>query len=246
MRREIIAGNWKMNHTPSEAVEFLKQLHFRPKEKQRVILCPSFVCLPGMMEHLPVGVELSAQNLHQKESGAYTGEVSAAMLKDLGVTMSLIGHSERRMYFGEGDELIARKISQALKHGLEVILCIGEQLDEREEGRQEDVVRSQLLGALGALSVDEMKHVHLAYEPVWAIGTGKTASSEDAQAMNAFIRGEVQALFDRTTAENTSILYGGSVKPENIRELMAMEDIDGALVGGASLKPASFMALLEY
>lgn len=246
MRKEIIAGNWKMNHTPTEALNFLKELSVEKKENQRVILCPSFVCLPGMLDHLPEGVELSAQNIHQEASGAYTGEVSAAMVKDLGVTMTLIGHSERRMYYGEDDEVIAKKIKEALTHELEVILCVGEHLEEREAGKEEEVVASQLRGALGAVSKEEMKKIHLAYEPVWAIGTGKTASSEDAQKMNAFVRSELKELYGEETAQSTSILYGGSVKPENVAELMAMEDIDGALVGGASLKPASFMALLEY
>lgn len=246
MRKEIIAGNWKMNHTPTEALNFLKELSVEKKENQRVILCPSFVCLPGMLDHLPEGVELSAQNIHQEASGAYTGEVSAAMVKDLGVTMTLIGHSERRMYYGEDDEVIAKKIKEALTHELEVILCVGEHLEEREAGKEEEVVASQLRGALGAVSKEEMKKIYLAYEPVWAIGTGKTASSEDAQKMNAFVRSELKELYGEETAQSTSILYGGSVKPENVAELMAMEDIDGALVGGASLKPASFMALLEY
>ncbi|HZK10178.1 MAG TPA: triose-phosphate isomerase [Clostridia bacterium] len=246
MRKEILAGNWKMNHGPKEALAFLKDFFVKPGENQRVILCPPYISLESMKRELPEKIELAAQNIHEEDKGAFTGEVSAPMIKELGVGITLLGHSERRNYYKESDELVRQKLKKALEHNLEVILCVGEQLEHRESGRAEQVVKKQVLSALKGLKKEDMESVHIAYEPVWAIGTGKTASSQDAQEMNAYIRSLIVELFNDKIAQETSILYGGSVKPENIKELMAMEDIDGALVGGASLDPISFAKLLDY
>lgn len=246
MRKHIIAGNWKMNHGPREALDFLEGLSFNPREDQRVILCPPFVSLPFMLEKLPAGIELAAQNIHQEEKGAYTGEIAASMIREMGVSMTLVGHSERRADFHESHEIVEKKVRRALTHGLEVILCVGEQLHEKEAGEAKNVVAKQLLSALESLEPEAMKSIHVAYEPVWAIGTGKTASAEDAQEMNHFIRRLLTQRFGEELAQKVSLLYGGSVHPGNIKELMAMEDIDGALVGGASLDPESFAKLLEY
>lgn len=246
MRKQILAGNWKMNHGPRESKAFLDSFHVQPKKEQRIILCPPYASLAGMVEILPKGVELAAQNIHQEEAGAFTGEVSASMIKELGVGITLVGHSERRALYNESDEIVAQKLRKALEHGLEVILCLGEQLEDRQAGKAQETVKKQLLAALSGLETEDMAAIHLAYEPVWAIGTGKTASSQDAQEMNHYIRSLIAELFDSQVAQRTSILYGGSVKVENIKELMAMDDIDGALVGGASLDPKNFAKLLDY
>ena len=246
MRKQILAGNWKMNHGPSEALAFLHSFKFEPKNNQRIVLCPPYVSLQSMQKELPKGVELASQNIHQEEQGAFTGEIAASMIKEIGVGITLVGHSERRSYYNETDQIVAQKVIKALEHGLEVILCVGEQLQQREAGKAPEVVKEQILAALKGLTRENMEDIHIAYEPVWAIGTGKTASSEDAQEMNQYIRRQIEELFGFEVAQQTSILYGGSVNPKNIKQLMAMEDIDGALVGGASLNPLSFAELLEY
>lgn len=247
MRRQMIAGNWKMNKTLAEAKEFLEALkELEPKQPARVVLCAPYLTLPMLAEDSIPPVEICAQNVHFADSGAYTGEVSIDMLKDIGVHLSIIGHSERREYFNETDDSLNKKVQAALEKELEVILCCGEVLAEREASQQNDVVAKQLRTDLAGVSPDKMYLVNIAYEPVWAIGTGKTASAEDAQAMCRYIRSLLAEMFGQEIAEETTILYGGSVKPDNIQELMQQTDIDGALVGGASLKPDSFLALLDY
>lgn len=247
MRRSMIAGNWKMNKTISEARDFLSALtSLEPKQSVRVVLCAPYLSLPMLAEESLPPVEICAQNIHFADSGAFTGEVSIDMLKDIGVHLSIIGHSERREYFNETDEALNKKVLAATAKDMEVILCCGELLTDREAGRQEAVVEAQLRQDLATVAADRMYLVNIAYEPVWAIGTGKTASAQDAQDMCRFIRNLLADIFSQEIADETTILYGGSVNPDNMATLMAMEDIDGALVGGASLQPASFLALLNY
>lgn len=247
MRRLMIAGNWKMNKTVAESLEFLAALNqLEPKQPARVVLCAPSLSLPALAEEAVPPVEICAQNVHFAESGAYTGEVSVGMLKAIDVHLSLIGHSERRVYFNETDEMLNQKVKAAIAGELEVILCCGEELAQREAGSHFEVVTAQLEADLAEVSADDMYLVNIAYEPVWAIGTGKTASAEDAQAMCAHIRKYLAERFNPQVAEETSILYGGSVNPGNVVELMKMPDIDGALVGGASLKPESFLELLDF
>ncbi len=191
-------------------------------------------------------IRIGAQNMSDSESGAHTGEISVLMLKDLGLDAVILGHSERRMIYGEKDAFINRKVKLALAHDLEVILCVGETLEEREAGKVEEVVKTQLVGGLEGLSKEDMKQVVIAYEPVWAIGTGKTATPEDADNVHAYIRAEIEKLFDKEAADDVIIQYGGSVKPGNVKELMAKENIDGALVGGASLKSELFIPIVTY
>lgn len=244
MRKTIIAGNWKMFKTTDEALDFLQKLGELPVEQERrIILCAPYLSLQSLKEAAQAPVEICAQNVHQEKEGAYTGEISARMLKSIGIHQTLIGHSERRAYFGEGDEIVASKVAQALKEEMQVILCVGEQLEERESGEEEAVVSRQTRIALEGVTKEQLERVTIAYEPVWAIGTGKTASSADAQAMGAFLRSVLTELYDEETADACSLLYGGSVKPENIEELLAQPDVDGVLVGGASLEPQSFRTL---
>jgi triosephosphate isomerase len=246
MRKIIVAGNWKMYKTPDEAIEFVENIQgVEAKEHVRVIVCAPYLALPAMMEHVVKPLEISAQNVHQAEEGAFTGEISANMLKGIGVGITLVGHSERRQYFAETDDIVSQKVSRALSEGLEVILCVGESLVSREEGKEKDVVSTQLHAALSGVSSEDMKQLIVAYEPVWAIGTGRTASSKDAQDMAEHIRVELNKLYGREVAEATSLLYGGSVKPDNISELLLQPDVDGVLVGGASLDPESFRQLIE-
>lgn len=246
MRKIIVAGNWKMYKTPDEALEFVENIRgVEVKEHVRVIVCAPYLVLPAMMQHVVRPLEISAQNVHQAEEGAFTGEISANMLKGIGVGITLVGHSERRQYFAETDDIVSQKVSRALLEGLEVILCVGESLASREEGKEKDVVSTQLYAALSGVSSEDMKQLIVAYEPVWAIGTGRTASSQDAQDMAEHIRVELNKLYGREVAEATSLLYGGSVKPDNISELLLQPDVDGVLVGGASLDPESFRQLIE-
>jgi triosephosphate isomerase (TIM) len=212
-----------------------------------IVLGPPFTSLPAVAETIRgSNIGLSAQNLHWEDKGAFTGEVSAEMLLDLGCRYVIIGHSERRQYFGETDETVNRKAKQALRKGLLPILCVGETLAEREAGKLNDIISRQVTGGLKDISADDMKKVVIAYEPVWAIGTGKTATPEQANEVHALIRQKVKSLYSADIAEGLRIQYGGSVTPENISTLMAMPDIDGALVGGASLKPESFAALVKF
>ncbi|WP_077613923.1 triose-phosphate isomerase [Caenibacillus caldisaponilyticus] len=248
MPKPIIAANWKMNKTLGEAVQFMEAIKesLPPVEQVDAVICAPHLFLERLTkaaEGLPV--EIGAQNMYFEESGAFTGEVSPVMLKDLGVAYVIVGHSERRTIFGETDEWVNKKVRAALAHGLKPILCVGETLEERESGRTNDVVKTQVTLALKDVTAEEAKNVVIAYEPVWAIGTGKTASSQDANSVARFIRETVRDLYDPATADAVRIQYGGSVKPDNIKELLAESDIDGALVGGASLDPASFLKLLE-
>ncbi|MBB5173462.1 triose-phosphate isomerase [Texcoconibacillus texcoconensis] len=248
MRKPIIAGNWKMNKTKSEAVSFVSEVKSRipSGEKVESVVCAPPIFLDALVAEAE-GTELyiGAQNMHFEESGAFTGEVSPVALKDIGVNYTIIGHSERRDMFAETDESVNHKTHAAFKHGLTPIVCVGETLEEREANKTEDVVRGQVEKALAELTEDQVKQTVIAYEPIWAIGTGKTASSEDANETCAVIRKVVAESFSQDVADAVRIQYGGSVKPANIKELLSQSDIDGALVGGASLDEESYLQLVE-
>lgn len=248
MRNYLIAGNWKMNKTPSEAVKLAKEILPLVKDSDyRVMVAPSFVCLPGVAEVAKgSNVIVAAQNMAGSEEGAFTGETSVMMLKDLGVEAVLLGHSERRHIYGETNEQINEKVKLALQHGMIPVLCIGELLEEREAGKAEAVCFEQLEKGLAGVSEKELDNVVIAYEPVWAIGTGKTATPDDADAIHASCRKKVAEMYSAAAAEKMVIQYGGSMKPENIKDLMAMENIDGGLIGGASLKADSFASLANF
>lgn len=247
MRRKVIAGNWKMNKVQTEAHEFIDNVvHLEKNEQVTAIVCAPFPYLTDLVNKTKgTALEVGAQTMHFEESGAYTGEVSPVMLKDIGVTYVIIGHSERREYFAETDEIVQKKTKAALQHGLTPIVCVGETLKQREAGEAKAHVEVQVKKALDDLTNDQIANVMIAYEPIWAIGTGKTASSEDANEMCAHIRQVVKEVSSAEVSERVIIQYGGSVKPENIDELLAQSDIDGALVGGASLKADSFLQLVE-
>ncbi len=247
-REYLMAGNWKMNKTPSEAVKLAKAVVAMPKgDGTRKMISPSFVCIPAVAEVVKgTDVTLAAQNMASVESGAHTGETSVLMLKELGVNSVILGHSERRHVYGEVDALINDKVKLALSHNLEVVLCVGETLEEREAGKVNDVCFGQLEGGLADVPADEMKNIVIAYEPVWAIGTGKTATPADAQAVHKACRSKIATLYSPTVADSVVIQYGGSVKPDNVTELMAQIDIDGALVGGASLDADSFANIVSF
>ena len=245
-RRKFIAGNWKMNKTMAEAEELMTALlkHRGTMSGIDVAVCPAFTVLQKVVD-LAAGspIKVGAQNVHWELSGAFTGEVSVPMLKELPVDYAIIGHSERRQYFGETDATVNKRLNAALDGGLLPIVCIGETLDQREADETRAVVERQLRDGLAGLSSDSMQRVTLAYEPVWAIGTGRTATPDQAQEVHAFIRSLLRDLFG-DVAEDVRIQYGGSVKPGNAAELMGQPDIDGALVGGASLKAADFAAII--
>ena len=249
MRKKVIAGNWKMNNDLSESQNLISKLTSGlsgKKLKCDVIICPPFTSLSeanSLIKNTPV--KLGAQNMYFKESGAYTGEISAQMLKSVGCEYVILGHSERRTIFKETDGSINEKIKAAFKAGLKPIFCIGETLEEREAGKEKNVLQTQLSGGLNEISIDQMKNMIIAYEPVWAIGTGKTASPEQAEEMHDFIRKYIKNDFTPEVAENIVIQYGGSVKPDNALELLSQKDIDGALVGGACLKADSFISIIE-
>lgn len=246
MRTPVIAGNWKLFKKSAEALQLVTGIIplVQGKSGVEVVVAPVFTVLDRVGRAIAgSGIKLSAQDCYWEEEGAFTGEVSPGMLLDAGCSHVIIGHSERRQYFGETDETVNRKIKAALAAGLTVIFCIGETLAEREAGATFDVLRSQVSGGLAG--VTDLQRVIVAYEPVWAIGTGKTATDSQAQDAHAFIRGELTALYGDAVAAATRILYGGSVKPENIAGLISQPDIDGALVGGASLKADSFAALVQ-
>jgi triosephosphate isomerase len=248
MRVPIIAGNWKMFKTAPEAADLVNGLkkELSGMSAVDVVLCPPFVHLQKAVELLNgTNIAVGGQNLFWEESGAFTGEVAGPMLVSLGVKYVIIGHSERRQYFGETNETVNKRTKTALKVGLRPIVCVGESLAEREAGKTFDVIKDHVTGSLAGLTKEDMLKLTLAYEPVWAIGTGKTATSAQAQEVHAFIRGLLQKMFDKATADSTRIQYGGSVKPENTAELMGQADIDGALVGGASLKVDSFVAIVK-
>lgn len=248
MRDNIAAGNWKMNTTIAEGTHLASGLkESNPKSSDKIILCVPFTHLSSVGTVLKGQslISLAAQNLSSEESGAFTGEISAKMLADTGAQYVLVGHSERRTIFNEDSEVLTKKINQALSHGLKVIYCIGEPLEIREANSQNGHIKAQLENDLFHLTVDQMKNVVVAYEPIWAIGTGKTASPDQAQDMHAFIRSTLEGKYGADTANSTSILYGGSVKPGNAKEIFAKPDVDGGLVGGASLKTDSFNAICE-
>lgn len=249
MVRPLIAANWKMNMTTGEAVAFARRLarEFARLEDRDVVIAPPYTSLYPVAEIVKESpIHLAAQNLHWEQAGAFTGEISAAMLSDIGCTHVLVGHSERRTLFGESDETVNRKAQSALAAGLKPIVCIGETLDERESGRTFDILAKQIKEGLNNISPDDIQGVTLAYEPVWAIGTGKTATTEQAEEAHRFIRGEVSSIFGEEAASEKAILYGGSVKPDNIAALMDQPDINGALVGGASLDFESFAEIIRY
>ena len=248
MRKLILAGNWKMNKTSLEAIELANALNRELGDITEVdiVVCPPFPALFEVKEVLTdSNLKVGAQNLHWESSGAFTGEVSAPMLKAAGAVYVIIGHSERRQYFGETNESVNKKLKAALKNGLLPIVCVGENLSEREADQTFGIVQKHCEGSLAGLSHEEMLKVTLAYEPVWAIGTGKTATPAQAQEVQQFIRGLLQKMFSVEIAEQIRIQYGGSVTPENISELIAQADIDGALVGGASLKAESFIKIVK-
>ncbi len=248
MRKTIIAGNWKMNHTGADARKTIEGLvSLVPQDvKPEVVIAPVFPYLLLAVE-LTNGtpVHVAAQNMHWKDSGAYTGEVSPAMLADIGVTHVIIGHSERRTYFNETDETVNAKVKAALAHGLTPIVCCGETLEQREAGIMQPWIEEQIEKALAGIESGDMEKVVIAYEPIWAIGTGKTATAEQAEEVCAIIRRKIAALYSADTADGVSILYGGSVKGGNIAELTGSPDIDGGLVGGASLKVDDFMDIIS-
>ncbi len=249
MRKPIIAGNWKMNKTPDEAKRLVEGLIplVRGAQDVDVVVCPPFVCIPAAAEALKgSNIRLGAQNMHFEASGAYTGEVSAEMLTSLGVEYVILGHSERRQYFGETDEGVNKKAKAALAAGLTPIICVGETLEERENGITAEVVCKQTKLALLGISAEQTAGVVIAYEPIWAIGTGKTATSEDANETIGTIRGAVAEVFGDDTAFRVRIQYGGSMKPGNAKELMAMPEIDGGLIGGAALKAEDFAGIVNY
>lgn len=248
MRKPIIAGNWKMYKTIQEAAQFVESVR---EQIPSVFEVDTVICAPAL--YLPTLIDIAgdtdlaigAQNMHYENEGAYTGEISPSQLSSINVDYVILGHSERRQYFNETDEAVNKKVRAALYNGIVPIICCGETLEERESNQTEQKVRGQIKAALNGFSADEVQHTVIAYEPIWAIGTGKTATADDANQVCGVIRKEIEELFGQECAENIRIQYGGSVKPENIGELLSKEHIDGALVGGASLQEDSFLALVR-
>lgn len=247
MRKKIIAGNWKMNKTPSETIDLIREIKEKnPSADCDIVVCTPFVCLPNAVETAKgSNIKVGAQNLYFEEKGAYTGEVSADMLKDLGVEYVIIGHSERRQYFNETDVTVNKKVKKALEKDLLPILCVGETLTDREQGVTEDVIRRQTKIAFLDVSKEDAKKVIIAYEPVWAIGTGKTATPEQANEVCAVIRACIESLYDKETADVLRIQYGGSMNAGNAKELLSKPDIDGGLIGGAALKSEDFTTIIK-
>lgn len=248
MRKAVIAGNWKMNYSPADAVKVINELKPLVKDATcEVIICPTFVCLDAALKAAAgSNVKIAAQNMHFEESGAFTGEVSPKMLQDMGIEYVVLGHSERRQYFNETDEALNKKVKAAFAHNLIPILCCGETLEQRESGVTDTFIASQIKADLDGLSKDLAEKVIIAYEPIWAIGTGKTATKEQANETIAAIRKVVLEMFGKEVADKVRIQYGGSVKPNTIKDQMAMSDIDGALVGGASLKAEDFSQIVNF
>ena len=250
VRKVIIAGNWKMFTDLDEAAQLVKGLkaNYENKNDVDVVICPPFISLASVRELIKTSSDilLGAQNIYPEEKGAFTGEISPMMLKSVGCQYVIVGHSERREYFKESNAFLNKKVKVALDYQLTPIYCVGETLTERESNKTFAVIKTQLIEGLASFNADQLKKIVIAYEPVWAIGTGKTASPEQAEAVHAFIRTELASISNEKTAETISILYGGSVKPENVTELMGKENIDGALVGGASLKADSFLGIINY
>ena len=248
MRRKVIAGNWKMNMLPNEAISFIEELTPLVKDtKNEVILCVPYTDLfYALLNVQGTNIKIGAQNMHFEEKGAYTGEVSAKMLKSINVEYVIIGHSERRQYFNETDETVNKKIKAAFTNGLKPIVCVGETLEQRENGTTIDVITKQTELALDGLTEEQVENTIIAYEPIWAIETGKTATSEDAQNSIKAIRDKICQIYGQNTANGVIIQYGGSVKSSNAKELFEMSDIDGGLVGGASLKADEFSKIVNY
>ena len=249
MRKKIVAGNWKMNKTLQEGIELAKEVNSKVKAANakdvKVIIGTPFIHLAEVSKMVdPAVIAVSAQNCATEVSGAYTGEVSAAMVASTGSRYVILGHSERRSYYGETDEILVKKVQRALENNLDVIFCVGEVLAEREAGKHFEVVKSQLVNGLFNLSADQFAHIVVAYEPVWAIGTGKTATPEVAEETQAGIRAKLAALYSKEVAENIRIQYGGSMKADNAEALVSKKDIDGGLIGGAALKAGSFAELI--
>jgi len=248
-RKPLIAGNWKMHLTISEAVALAKEVAKSSQglEDREVMIAPASTSLAAVAKAVRDSpVIVAGQNVAWKQQGAYTGEISPLMLKDAGAEMAIIGHSERRHIFGEDNAMINQRMIGALKYGITPILCVGETLDEREDGLTWDVLKTQLREGLETIAAAQANRIVIAYEPVWAIGTGKTASKEQAQEAHLFIRGVLEGIYEKKLAELMRILYGGSVKPENVDDLMKMPDVDGALVGGAALQSASFDRIINF
>jgi triosephosphate isomerase len=248
MRRKIVAGNWKMNKNAEETEDLLNDLIDKlPNDiEAQVIVAPTFINLASAVDHLEyTNIQVASQNLSQFESGAYTGEISADMLKSIGVNIVIIGHSERRAYFHETDFILADKVTTALSHNMTIIFCFGEELKDRQNNQHFNVVENQLRDGLFHIKDKDWEQIVLAYEPVWAIGTGETASPEQAQEMHRFIRETVRHHYGSNVAEDVSILYGGSVKPENAKEIFSKPDVDGGLIGGAALKASDFAAIFS-
>ena len=248
MRRKVIAGNWKMNMLPGEAIEFINELTPLVKDTENeVILCVPYTDLfYALLTAQNTNIKIGAQNMHFEESGAYTGEVSGKMLKSINVEYVIIGHSERRQYFAETDETVNKKVKAAFKYGLKPIVCVGETLEEREAGKTVDIITKQTELALEGLTNEQVENTIIAYEPIWAIGTGKTATSEDANNSIKEIRNKIEEIYGQETASRVIIQYGGSVKSSNAKELFEMSDIDGGLVGGASLKAEEFSKIVNF
>jgi triosephosphate isomerase len=249
MRKKIIAANWKMNMTQGESARFVESFlrDIGEINDVEVVIIPPFTAIPKVTEALgkAPNIKLGAQNMYWEKSGAFTGEISAPLLRDLFVHYVVLGHSERRTLFGETDEMVNRKVRAAHEGKLRPIVCVGETLDQRDKGKVKEILSLQLRGSLAGISPKELQETVIAYEPVWAIGTGRNATPQQAQEAHAFIRQTLREMTDETTAERVRIQYGGSVKPENARELMSQADIDGALVGGASLDPRSFAQIVK-
>ncbi|MDN3676585.1 triose-phosphate isomerase [Flavobacterium paronense] len=248
MRQKIVAGNWKMHKNAEETEDLLNELIAKlPNDVEaQVIVAPTFINLASAVDHLEfTNIAVAAQNMSQFESGAYTGEISADMLKSVGVNIVILGHSERRAYFHETDFILADKVTTALSHNMTVIFCFGEELKDRQNNQHFNVVENQLRDGLFHIKDKDWEQIVLAYEPVWAIGTGETASPEQAQEMHKFIRETVRQRFGSNIAEDVSILYGGSVKPENAKEIFTKPDVDGGLIGGAALKASDFAAIVS-
>ena len=248
MRRKVIAGNWKMNMLPNEAIKFIEELTPLVKDtKNEVILCVPYTDLfYALLTAQNTNIKIGAQNMHFEESGAFTGEVSGKMLKSINVEYVIIGHSERRQYFNETDETVNKKIKSAFKFGLKPIVCVGETLEQREEGKTVDIITNQTKLALEGLTNEQIENTIIAYEPIWAIGTGKTATKEDANDSIKAIRNKISTIYGQNVADRVIIQYGGSVKSTNAKELFTMSDIDGGLVGGASLKADEFSKIVNF
>ena len=248
MRKKVIAGNWKMNMLPNEAIKFIEDLAPLVKDTEHeVVLCVPYTDLfYALLTVQGTNIKIGAQNMHYEENGAYTGEISAKMLKSINVEYVIIGHSERRQYFNETDETVNKKVKAAFENGLKPIVCVGETLQEREDGKAEEIITNQIALALDGLTAEQVENIIIAYEPIWAIGTGKTATSEDANNSIKAIRNKIAEIYGQNVANGVIIQYGGSVKSTNAKELFEMSDIDGGLVGGASLKVDEFSKIVNF